>query len=73
MINPTFIGFEENLVIGQFSFSLFPLVTIRAVNLPERTETGLITGPDKTAWAVHSCNSWLRSFNVDDLLLNKIN
>ena len=28
------------------------------VNLPERTESGLIAGSNQTVRAVHSCNSW---------------
>ena len=36
----------------------FSLVNLQVVNLPERTETDLITGSDKTVRAVHSCNDW---------------
>ena len=50
---------RKHLVIGQFSFLCFSLVAIRVVNLPERTETGLITASDQTVRAVHSCNCWL--------------
>ena len=48
---------KECLVIGQFGFSLFfngQFFSVfighhRVVNLPEQTETGLITGLDQTA------------------------
>ena len=42
----------------------FSLVNLQVVNLPERTETGLITGSDKTVRAVHSCNTGKIAFFV---------
>ena len=57
IINPTFIGFEENLVVGQFSFSLFFTGhLLDLLHLSERTETGLITKSYQTRRAVNSCN-----------------
>ena len=38
-------------------FFVFSLVNLRVINLPGRTETGLITGSDKTVRAVHSCKT----------------
>lgn len=40
-------------------FVYFSLVTIMVVQLPERTETDLITGSYQTLWTVNSCSSWL--------------
>ena len=48
---------RKYLVIGQFSFPCFSFDTIRVVNLPEGTETDLITGSDQTVRDVHSCDS----------------
>ena len=39
---------RKHLIIGHFSFSLFFTGTIQVVNLPEQTETGLITLSDQT-------------------------
>ena len=62
-----FNRFLENLVISQSSFLCFSFVTIRAVNLPGRTKTGLIAGLDKTVRAEHSCNSLLGHLVLHDL------
>ena len=48
----------KHLVVGHFSFSLYFIGRHTVVNLPERIETGIITGSDQTVRAVHSCNSW---------------
>ena len=38
-------------------FSLFFIVTIRVVNLSERTETSVITGSDQTVRVVYKYNT----------------
>ena len=45
-----------------FFFLFFSFVTIRVVNLPERTKTGLISGLEKTVQAEHGCSSLLGHF-----------
>ena len=40
------------------------MVTLRVVNLPERTETGLVTGSDQAVWALHSCNICSKSYTI---------
>ena len=42
IINPTFIVFRKHIVIGQFSFLCFSLVTIWVVHLSQWTKSGLI-------------------------------
>ena len=60
IINPTFIGFDDNSSQLVSSVLLcFSLITTRVINLPEWTEPGLKTGSDQTVLAVHSCNSCL--------------
>ena len=49
-------------MIGMFSFFCFSFVTIRVVNLPEQTETGIISGLEKTVQAEHDCSSLLGHF-----------
>ena len=39
---------RKHLVIGQFSLALFSMGHNTGSKLPERTETGLITGSDQT-------------------------
>ena len=51
-----FIGFEE--LSSSIQFLSVSLVNIRVVNLPERTETGLVTGSDQTVQTVHSFSSY---------------
>ena len=59
--NPTFICFKETSSYWSVQFFLsFSLVTIRVVNLPERTETGFITGWDQIVRAVHNCKYYGR-------------
>ena len=48
---------RKHLAFGQFSCSLFFIDQPTVVNLPERTETGLISGSDKSARVLHSCNT----------------
>ena len=49
----------RKLIIGQFIYLCFSLVTIGIVKLPGRTETDQITGSDKTMVVVNSCKSCL--------------
>ena len=51
--------FRKQLIIDQFIFLRFSLVTICIVKLPERTETAQIAGSDKTMLVVNNCNSCL--------------
>ena len=44
------------------------IVTTREVYLPKKTETSFITESDQAVRAVHSCNSWLKSRSVSDLM-----
>ena len=54
IIDPTFISFEEPSSYLSVQFSLFSLVTIGVVNLPEQTKMGLITGSDQSVHVLHS-------------------
>ena len=54
-------------MIGMFSFFCFSFVTIRVVNLSERTKTGLISGLEKTTQAEHGCSSLLGHFVLSRL------
>ena len=53
--------FRKQLIIGQFIYLCFSLVTIWIIKLPEQTETDLVTRPDKNMLVVNSCNSCLIS------------
>ena len=55
LIYSTDIGFEEASSFWSVQlFFCFSLVILRVANLPERTETGLIFGSDKSVRALHS-------------------
>ena len=63
--NPTFIGFGKSLVLVSSVFLCLSLVTIWVVNLPEWTETGVITGLDQTVDQTVDCVQFELYDNVD--------
>ena len=51
--------FKKDQLLVTSVFLFFYRTHIRVLNLPERSDTSLLTGSDQTVLAVRSCEGWV--------------